>query len=69
MRLSRPPKQYDPTDQALMRAAIEQADAQSHKRTGNVEVGKGNSVIFIDTATGHRFALTVASGSLILTAL
>jgi hypothetical protein len=69
MKLGTPPQQYDLNDQAQMRAAIEQADGQSHKKTGNIEVGAKKSVILTDTVTGHRYALTVASGALTLTAL
>jgi hypothetical protein len=69
VKLGTPPVQYSARDQAAMRGEIERADAQSHKKTGDIEVGAGKRVIFTDTATGKRYALTVVSGALTLTAL
>lgn len=69
LKLSAAPSQYDRGDQATMRGALERADQQNHKRGQDIEVGNGCRLIFTDTATKARYALTVASGVLTLTAL
>ncbi len=62
------PNAYDRADQANMRAALKVADAQNIKRGQDYEVGAAR-VILTDTVTKARYALTVASGSLTVTAL
>jgi hypothetical protein len=57
------PKGPDPE----LRAAIERADAENHKRGRDIEVGPNCRVILTDTVTGDRYALTSASGALVLT--
>lgn len=52
-----------------MRGALEEADRQNHKLGRDIEVGASCRVIFKDTVTSARYALTVASGALTLTAL
>lgn len=63
------PQQYDRQNEALFRAQVAQEDGASHKRGRDIEVGKGCRIIFVDTVTGTRYAVTVASGALTLTAL
>jgi hypothetical protein len=69
VKLGSPPPKYDAGEQARMRGALEQADAQSHKKTGDIEVGAGKRLILTDTVTGRRYALTMVSGTLTETAL
>lgn len=63
------PKQYDRENEALFRSKVAQGDDATHKRGRDIEVGKGCRLIFVDTATGTRYAVTVASGALTLTSL
>lgn len=44
-------------------------DTSDHKRDTDIELGRGHRLILTDTVTGARFALTVASGAVVLTAL
>lgn len=63
------PKQYERENEALFRSKVAQEDDATHKRGRDIEVGKGCRVIFVDTVTGTRYAVTVTSGALALTAL
>lgn len=67
MSLPSPPPKYDLQDQSRTRGEIERLDGQNHKKTNDIEVGSKKRVIFTDTVTGHRYALTIASGALTVT--
>lgn len=69
MNLPNPPTSYDPTDQTNVRVALKRADADNVKRGSDYEVGKNVRIIMTDTVTQARYALTVASGVLTLSAL
>ena len=69
MNLPTPQDKYDPLNEAQMRAILEREDAGNHKKGRAIEVGANVPVILTDTVTGSRYSLTVASGSLVLTAL
>lgn len=63
------PTDYDQPNEVAWRQAVRDADEDNHKRDTDIEVGRGHRLILTDTATGRRYALTVASGTLALTAL
>lgn len=69
MNLPTTPATYDRENEARAREAIVNEDAMNHKKMQDIEVGKNCRVIFVDTVTGTRYALTVASGAVALTAL
>ena len=69
MNLPRPPGTYEPSNEGEARRLLEVADRQNHKSGRNIEVGRLASVVFTDTVTGTRIALTVVSCALTLTAL
>lgn len=69
MKLPRPRPVYDPQDEAQVRAAIEQADAQGFKRGQDVEIAGGAALILTDTVTGVRVRVSVASGVVVVTAV
>ena len=63
------PLQYDPKDQANMRKALQEADQQNVKTRRDVYLVQGERLIMKDTVTGSNYAVTVASGALVVTAL
>lgn len=69
MSYPQPPAKYERDNEARFRSQAAQDDARNHKRQADIEVGKGCRVVLVDTVTGTRYALTVASGALALTAL
>jgi hypothetical protein len=63
MQLSRPGRNFDPQDEARVRAAIERADAENLKRGRDIEVGGGR--LILTSPDGTRFRLIVGNdGSL-----
>lgn len=62
MNLSKPPAQYDATDQSQMRRILETEDKRNLK-TGQVL----DKILLRDTATGAVVTLTVAHGAVIVT--
>lgn len=69
MNLPNSPFQYDRGNEAQARDVIVQADAENHKKQRDIEIGKGCRAIFFDTVTGTRYAMSIASGAVVLTAL
>jgi hypothetical protein len=69
MNLPNSPEKYERANEAQARDVISQADEENHKKQRNIEVGQGCRVIFFDTVTGTRYAMSVASGAVVLTAL
>ena len=69
MSYPQPANDYQRDNEARFRNQVAQDNAQNHKRGGDIEVGKGCRVIFVDTVTGTRYAVAVTSGALALTAL
>lgn len=68
MKLARPPEKYDAHDQGQMRAALEMADSQNHKKGQNVEMTAGTKLI-LQSPNGTRYYLTASNlGVLTLTA-
>jgi len=67
-RLTVPPA-YDQPNEVAWRQAVRDADDANHKRDTDIELGRGRRLILTDTVTGTRYALTVASGALSLTAI
>lgn len=62
MNLSKPPAQYDATDQSQMRRTLESEDKRNLK--SGVVLDK---ILLRDTATGTVVTLTVAHGSVVVT--
>ena len=69
MNLPNPPSVYSPGNEAQTRAQLETEDRKNHKKFTDIEIGKGCRAIFTDTVTGTRYAMTIASGAVTLTAL
>jgi hypothetical protein len=69
VKLAKAPGAYDAAEQNRLRAALEAADRESLKRGRDLELAGGARLILQDTVTGARYALTVASGAVTLTAL
>lgn len=63
------PQQYSAFDQQTMRRTLDERDLEAHKKGRDIEIGKSCRAIFTDTVTGTRYAMTVASGVVTLTAL
>ena len=68
MNLASPPDAYSRADQAQMREALRRADGDNHKRGRDLVVGPGKLVL-TDTVTGALYAVSVASGVLVLSVL
>lgn len=67
MKLPAPSKQYDGTNEAQTRGAIEREDARNLKKGGNILVGKG--ALVLTAPNGSLWQITVSnSGALIATA-
>lgn len=69
MNLPKPPSVYSQANEAQTRDVISQADEDNHKKLRDIEIGQGCRAIFFDTVTGTRYAMSVASGAVVLTAL
>lgn len=69
MNLPNPPEKYDRTNEAQTRDTLATVDAENHKKFRDLEVGQNCRVIFVDTVTGTRYAMSIASGAVALTAL
>ena len=63
------PQQYSAFDQQTMRRTLDERDLENHKKQRDIEIGKNCRAIFTDTVTGTRYAMTVVSGAVTLTAL
>lgn len=63
------PAQYSQRSEQQFRDDVARELARRHTTLQDVEIGRDVRAIFTDTATGTRYALTVASGALTLTAL
>ncbi len=63
------PLQYNHKDQANVRKALQEADQQNLKTRRDVYLVQGERLIMKDTVTGTSYAVTVASGALVLTAV
>jgi hypothetical protein len=62
MQLPNAPAQYDPSDQAQMRGALDRADKQNVKQGAVFD-----KILIRDTITGSIMTMTVASGAVIIT--
>lgn len=69
MKLAPAPAQYDPRQQNAAQQTIERADGQNYKRGQDVELQPDQRLILVDTVTGDRCQITVASGALVVTPL
>lgn len=63
------PTAYDQSNEVAWRQAVRDADDENHKRDTDIEVGRGHRLVLTDTVTGTRYALTLASGMVVLTAV
>lgn len=59
MKLDRAPAMYLRDEQQMMRQQIEMADAQSHKRNRDLEVG--NARLILIAPNGTRWSVTVGN--------
>jgi hypothetical protein len=55
------PSAYDPKNEASFREIVKRAVDKCFSRGQDVEIGQGR-LILTDTATGHRYGVTVVSG-------
>ena len=69
MRFSNPGQVYSQQDEQRFRQAVSQADDQNRKTGRDLELAVTERLIMTDTVTGTRYAITVESGALVLTAL
>lgn len=63
------PPAYSMRDQASVRKALQEADLENIKTRRDVYLVQGERLIMKDTVTGTSYAITVASGALVLTAV
>lgn len=68
MILPQAPAQYDASDQNRVRDMIRQEFAKAFMKGQTIEVANGRLVL-TDTVTGTRYAVTIVSGTLTLTAV
>lgn len=67
MRLGKPPEAYNQLEQARLRAALEQADAQNLKKGADILMG-GSERIVLYSPNGTAYALQVNNAGTLSTA-
>ena len=65
MKLSRPLREYDPSQFATNNFSIEQADRNNHKKDQDIEVGSAS--VILTSANGTRYKLVVSDAGVLST--